>query len=159
MARILIIATVAAAVAAVLVVSGSAAGHAQRTLTFTLPPPAARDQHQVVVAPSGPSLGDQFIVAGSLRRHGQLFGRALTLCEFNDATFQGQQCIVTLVLRNGTIAAHTGGLDRRLPHAPPPGADDVLAVTGGTGSYAGANGTISVRHGRHADTLTVSLEE
>jgi hypothetical protein len=158
MARILIIATAAAAVAAVLV-SGSAAGHAQRTLTFTLPPPAARDQKQVDVPPSGPSLGDQFIVAGSLRRHGQLFGRALTLCEFNDATFQGQQCIVTLVLRNGTITAHTGGLDRRLPHAPPPGADDVLAVTGGTGGYEGANGTISIRHGRRAETLTVNLVE
>ena len=156
MARIFVIATAGAVVVAVLV-SGSAAGHARRTLTFMVPPPAARDQQQVDVPPSGPSLGDQFIVAGSLRRHGQLFGRVLTLCEFNDATFQGEQCSVTLVLRNGTITAHTGGLDRRLPHAPPPGADDVLAVTGGTGSYEGANGTIRTGHRRHADTLTVNL--
>jgi hypothetical protein len=159
MVRNLIIAMVAAGAVAALLVSGSAAGHVQRALSFTVPPPAARDQKQVDVPPAGPSLGDQFIVAGSLRRHGQLFGRVLTLCEFNDATFQGEQCIVTLVLRNGTITAHTGGLDRRLPHAPPPGTADVLAVTGGTGSYAGANGTISIRHGRRADTLTVTLVE
>src|SRR4051794_7802015 len=158
MARIMVIATAAAIVAAVLV-SGSAAGQGGRTLTFTVPPPAARDQNQVDVPPSGPSLGDQSIVAGSLRRHGRLFGRLLTLCEFNDATFQGEQCLVTLVLRNGTITAHTGGLDRSLPHAPAPGADDVFAVTGGTGSYAGANGTITAHNGRRASTLTVNLGE
>lgn len=87
MARILIIAAAVAVIIAVLV-SGSATGQARQTLTFTVPPPAARDQNQVDLPPSGPSLGDQSIVAGSLRMHGQLFGRVLTLCEFNDATFR-----------------------------------------------------------------------
>jgi len=159
MARNFFTAIAAASVVATIVVSSSAAGHPQRRLTFTVPPPAVRDQQQVDVPPKGPSLGDQFIVAGSLRRHGQLFGRVLTLCEFNDATFQGEQCTITLVLRTGIITAHVGGLDRRLPNAPPPPAGDVFAVTGGTGTFQSANGTITTHHGQHADTLTVDLEE
>src|SRR6188768_3253109 len=76
----------------------AAHGDTGRTLTFTVPPPAARDQHQVDVPPRGLSLGDQTVGAVSLRTHGQLFGRALAVCTINDASFQGQQCAITLVL-------------------------------------------------------------
>jgi hypothetical protein len=135
----------------------AAHGDTGRTLTFTAPPPAPRDQHQVDVPPRGLSLGDQVVGAVSLRTHGELFGRALVVCTINDASFQGQQCAFTLVLRNGQITVHGGGLDRTLPHAPPPGGADVFAVTGGTGSYTGATGTLTIRHGRHADFFIVSL--
>ena len=92
-------------------------------------------------------------------RHGELFGRALVVCTINDASFQGQQCAFTLVLRNRQITVHGGGLDRRLPHSPPPSGADVFAVTGGTGSYAGANGTLTIRHGAHADVFIVALHQ
>jgi hypothetical protein len=137
----------------------SAQGEARRTLTFIAPPPASRDQHQVDVPPRGLSLGDEVVGAVSLRRHGELFGRALVVCTINDASFQGQQCVFTLVLRNGQITVHGGGLDRRLPHSPPLGGADVFAVTGGTGSYAGANGTLTISHGAHADVFTVALHQ
>src|SRR4051812_28511997 len=55
----------------------AAHGDTGRTLTFTVPPPPPRDQHQVDVPPRGLSLGDQTVGAVSLRTHGQLFGRAL----------------------------------------------------------------------------------
>ena len=59
--------------------------------------------------------------------------------------------------KTGQITVQGGGLDRNLPHAPPPSNADVFAVTGGTGIYAGANGTLTISHGRHADFFTVAL--
>jgi hypothetical protein len=130
---------------------------ASRTLTFTAPPPPPRDHHFVDVPPHGLSLGDRDVGAVSLRRHGALFGRALAVCTINDGSFKGQQCAFTLVLRHGTITVQGGGLDRKLPHTPPPSNGDVFAVTGGTGIYAGANGTLTIRHRHHADIFTVKL--
>jgi hypothetical protein len=111
----------------------------------------------VDVPPHGLSLGDRDVGAVSLRRNGELFGRAMAVCTINDASFKGQQCAFTLVLRKGQITVQGGGLDRNLPHAPPPSNADVFAVTGGTGIYAGANGTLTISHGRHADFFTVAL--
>jgi len=81
----------------------------------------------------------------------------MVVCTINDASFKGLQCAIALVLRKGQITVEGGGLDRNLPHAPPPGNADVFAVTGGTGKYAGANGTLTISHGRHADFFTVAL--
>jgi hypothetical protein len=156
-ARYLLLVAVGAAALFGTMAVRSAQGDTGRMLTFTVPPSAPRDQHQVDVPPHGLSLGDQVVGAVSLRTHGQLFGRALAVCTINDASFQGQQCAITLVLRNGQIIVHGGGLDRALPHAPPLGGPDVFAVTGGTGRYTGATGTLTIRHGRHADFFIVSL--
>jgi hypothetical protein len=153
---VLLIAVGAAALLGAMAVR-SAQGEARRTLTFTAAPPASRDQHQVDVPPRGLSLGDEVVGAVSLLKHGELFGRALAVCTINDARFQGQQCVFTLVLRNGQITVHGGGLDRRLPHSPPLGGPDVFAVTGGTGSYAGATGTLTISHAARADVFTVEL--
>jgi hypothetical protein len=135
----------------------SAQGEAGRTLTFRAPPPPPRDHHFVDVPPHGLSLGDRDVGAVSLRRNGELFGRAMVVCTINDGSFKGQQCAFTLVLRRGQLTVQGGGLDRDLPHAPPPSNGDVFAVTGGTGIYAGANGTLTISHGRHADFFTVTL--
>src|SRR6187399_2295753 len=118
-ARYVLLVALGAAALLGAVASHAAQGDTGRTLTFTAPPPAARDQHQVDVPPHGLSLGDEVVGAVSLRRHGELFGRALVVCTTNDASFQGQQCVFTLVLRDGQITVHGGGLDRRLPHSPP----------------------------------------
>ena len=156
-ARYLLLVAVGAVALFGVIVVRVAQGETGRTLTFTVPPPAPRDQHQVDVPPRGLSLGDQVVGAVSLRTHGELFGRALVVCTINDASFQGQQCAFTLVLRNGQITAHGGGLDRRLPHSPAASGADVFAVTGGTGSYTGATGILTIRHGAHADVFTVAL--
>ena len=59
-------------------------------------------------------------------------------------------------LRTGVITTKTAGLDRLLPHqtASP---NDVFAVTGGTGAYAGANGVMTIHHGAQADISPSSL--
>jgi hypothetical protein len=155
---LLLVASGAAALLGAMAVR-SAQGEPGRTLTFTAPPPASRDQHQVDVPPHGLSLGDEVVGAVSLRSHRELFGRALVVCTINDASFQGQQCAFTLVLRNGQITVHGGGLDRRLPHSPQLGGPDVFAVTGGTGDYAGATGTLTIRHAAHNDVFTVALRQ
>ena len=49
--------------------------------------------------------GDEIIGALSLRKNGQLFGRALADCTINDQTFAGQQCTLDLVLRTGAAIA------------------------------------------------------
>jgi hypothetical protein len=127
-----------------------------QTLRFTAPPPLPQDQKQVDVPPRGLSLGDEIIGALSLRKNGQLFGRALVDCTINDQTFAGQQCTLDLVLRSGLITAKTAGLDRLLPRQLP-SSNDVFAVTGGTGPYTGADGTITIIHGTKADTFVVRL--
>lgn len=118
-----------AVVAAALIVGAPTANSAQnnrgQTLRFTVPPPLPGDQKRIDIPPRGLSLGDRIVGAVSLKRHGHLFGRALTDCTINDKTFAGQQCTLDLVLRNGLITAKTAGLDRPLPHQTP-SSNDVL---------------------------------
>ena len=83
-------------------------------------------------------------------RVGRLYAQCVTVRagrSFKQALFQ---CSATVVLRDGTIAVNTafrGNQDD----------EDVLsAVTGGTGAYEGARGTISQRnlpHGRVENTV------
>jgi hypothetical protein len=136
--------------------TNSAHDNRGQILRFTAAPPSPGDQKNIDVPPRGLSLGDQVIGALSLKRHGQLFGRALLDCTISDKTFAGQQCTLDLVLRNGLITATTAGLDRPLPHQTP-SSNDVFAVTGATGPYTGADGTITIIHGTQADTLVVHL--
>jgi hypothetical protein len=135
----------------------TAASHSQ-TLRFVVPPPRPQDQKSIDVAPHGLSLGDEVVGAVSLKRDGHLVGRGLSECTITDATFEGQQCTLDLVLQRGVITAKIAGLDRPLPHQTP-SPNDVFAVTGGTGQYTGADGTITIIHGANADTFVVQLSE
>ena len=129
-----------------------------QALRFTAPPPLLRDQKTIDLPPHGLSLGDSLVAAFSLKRDGHLVGRALAHCIVNDQTFAGQQCTLDLVLQRGVVTAKTAGLDRLLPHQKP-SANDVFAVTGGTGPFTGAEGTITILHGANADTLVVRLQD
>ena len=62
-----------------------------------------------------------------------------------DRRYEGQDCEIVLVLRDGTLTAAGGGLDRRLPGAPkdPDERTDEYGITGGTGAYAGASGVLA----------------
>lgn len=147
--------TASAAIAAL-----SAHGQATRTLTFTSPEPPARDLKEIDVKPRGTSIGDQSVAGQDLRSGGRLVGRMMGVCTAADRSFQGRQCVITLVLRDGQLTAHGGGLNRRLPGAPatPHGGGDAFAVTGGTDAYEGASGTLTIREtrgGRATVTLTL----
>ena len=114
--KLIVVAALVAAGIVGVVSARPAQGDPGQTLRFVAAPPLTGDQKQIDVPPQGLSLGDESIGALSLRHNGQLFGRALVDCTINDKTYQGQQCTLDLVLRDGLITAKTAGLDRLLPH-------------------------------------------
>jgi hypothetical protein len=113
---------------------------------------------QIDVKPRGTSVGGRFLVAETLRRDRKPIGRALLDCTALDASYLGKNCAITLLTRDGQITAQGGGEDRPLPGSGgDPGTGDVFAITGGTGTYAGATGTLRVRSTRKGDRLTITL--
>lgn len=146
-------------VASALAVS-SADGQTGRTLEFTS---SVNDRHefkQIDVRPRGQSIGDHFVVAGTLRAGDHIAGRGHAICTVIDRSYKGQDCQFVLVFRDGTVTASGGGINRLLPGQPPspPRAPDVFAVTGGTGAYRGASGTLSLQqHEDDSTTVTLSL--
>jgi hypothetical protein len=138
--------------------AASAGGQpAPRTLTFKgMGEPPPRDFKVIDLKPRGLSNGDQFLAAGSLRSEGRVVGRGHVICTIIDRSYKGQDCHFVLVLRDGTITADGGGLDRLLPgqHDPDP-LQDEFAVTGGTGAYEAASGTLTTRR----DRVTVTLRD
>jgi hypothetical protein len=136
----------------------SAHGQTARTLTFTAPLPGRHDARQVDVSPRGMSLGDGSVAAQTIRLNGQPVGRMLTDCVALDYRYRGRACTLTLVTRQGQIIAQGGGEERPVPgHSGDAGTSDTFAVTGGTGEYAGATGTISARQSRRGETIAVTL--
>ena len=146
-------------VASALTVS-AANGQTGRTLELTGSPPTARDVKQIDARPRGLSTGDQIIGAVTLREGTQMAGRLHVICTVLDRSYKGQDCEFVLVLRDGTITASGGGLDRLLPGQPQtrPQTPDEYAVTGGTGAYRGASGTLSMlSHDDDSSAITLSL--
>jgi hypothetical protein len=66
------------------------------------------------------------------------------------------QCTLTAVLTDGTITLQGVALGKRLPGASTPAAE-VYAITGGTGAYAGASGTMKRSGNGKVDTDVFSL--
>jgi hypothetical protein len=130
-----------------------------KTVTFTAGQPKRRDIKQIDIKPRGESLGDHTIGALTVRLDGKPIGRLLNECTAADASYQGQMCTITLLTRDGQITAQGAGEHRPLPgHGGDPGTSDTFAITGGTGTYAGATGTVSPRSTRRGETITVTLE-
>jgi hypothetical protein len=155
--RALVAPTVAVLAGAALAAS-SAGGQQARTLTFDGSAPARRDIRQVDLRPRGPSNGDQVIAAFTLRSGGRIAGRAHVTCLIIDRAYEGQDCQIVLVLRDGMLTAAGGGLDKRLPGQArdPDELTDEYALTGGTGAYEGASGTLSTT-ARRDDSLDVRV--
>ena len=157
--------TAAAALAASALAVSTAGGHTGRTLVFTSPAPTPRDIKrgdfkQVDLRPRGLSPGDYFLLAGSLRRNRHTVCRGHAVCTIIDHTYRGQDCQFVLILRDGTITAAGGGLDRLLPgqQPSPPRPPDDYAITGGTGAYGDASGVVSMQsHPDDSQTITVSM--
>jgi hypothetical protein len=157
------------AAAALLAGSALAVSHADgqtgRTIVLTSPGPSPQDAKRgdfkmVDLRPRGLSPGDYFLAAGSLRESGRVAARGHIVCTVIDHTYRGQDCQLVLIFRDGTITATGGGINRLLPgqSPPPPHAADEMAVTGGTGAYRGASGTVSMQsHPDDSATFTISL--
>jgi allene oxide cyclase-like protein len=128
-------AATAAVVAALTAGGGAGAQTGARTIDLT-----AVEQHcgGADNGRRGDSLGDLDACRGRLRdTAGAAAGRAHWTCVYLGSTRAGSDCTAAVTLRGGTLQA-AGVLSHTSPRS-------VWAITGGTGSYAGARGTVELR--------------
>jgi hypothetical protein len=125
------IALVALAVGVVSPAWGSAGGQDKQT-TFRLLAVTTELKFQ------GTALGDQIVFTNKLLKGDTEVGHEGAVCTVTSAERQEAQCVATFSLRGGQITAqaliHLGDLT---PYA--------VAITGGSGKYAGAEGEIEVQ--------------
>lgn len=154
----LIITAGIAAAAAVAAIATSASGQSSSTpatLHFV-----QRDAHfGFVDAPpkqgtrKPPSLGDEFVIDGRLSQAGKAAGADGLVCTVTTpGAKEVSNCVGTASLANGTITV--AGVSRAVSNG------DTFAVTGGTGDYASARGTVVTKQGAHNTTLiTINLAQ
>lgn len=144
---------VAAFAVAVLPALGDASA-ATRTLVFTSTE-RQRDFTAIDLPPKGPSVGDRYEFASMLHRHGHVAGRVEADCSTVDATYKALQCNLVVIQSDGSITLQGAYLNKPLPGVG--GTHEEYAITGGTGAYAGATGSMTrTGNGTH-DTLTFTL--
>jgi hypothetical protein len=148
-------ATAATAATAIAVLPASGQDQpATRTLTFVSTQKHS-DTRFTDVKPKGDSVGDGFLLSSLLHRDGKVAGRVEGQCVELDATYHAQMCTITAILADGRITLQGAGPDRKLPGVG--GTDEVYAITGGTGAYVGATGTMTIKGNGRRDTLTFTL--
>jgi hypothetical protein len=131
---------------------GGASAAASRSRVIRIDAVASQENF-VDVDPVGPSLGDTLIVHDDWKNaNGRVVG------------FDGVVCTAAFIDREGNTQYHcqlTGHLGAGLltaqgfftePAVEPPGGAGVLAVTGGTGGFVGAAGTVKVEERSEEET-------
>jgi hypothetical protein len=154
---ILALAAAAAATAAIVpITSAPAASPDSLTLDAHLDRATMRMVDQ---RPKGRSGGDTFVFSTSLTRGGKPAGRGEFTQTIVDDRYQGVSIHADLLLADGTLELAGGGLNRRPPGGAAPARNSSdMAVTGGTGAYAGARGSVHlVDVGRTTQRLEVAL--
>lgn len=114
------------------------------------------------VDPSDLSLGDYFVATEDLFRRAEKVGAAHAACtitRLEPATGTPEtgavQCVVSLVLPEGQITAQGARMFSLDAQEPP---NFVLAITGGTGAYIGARGSVHIVDLNETDSrLTLEL--
>ena len=91
----------------------------------------------VDVGEPGFSLGDSFVFTSDLTKHGRLVGHTGVVCTITSTAREESQCVGTARLRSGQITIQ--GLVAGEPEV------FEFAITGGTGAYTGAEGTLVVK--------------
>jgi hypothetical protein len=98
------------------------------------------------------------VFSASLRRDGRADGRAEFVQTLVDPRYQGLSIRASLLLGDGTLELQGADLDRKAPGGGSPSEETELAVVGGTGSYAGAGGTVRlVPVGHTTQRLEITL--
>ena len=95
----------------------------------------------VDIGKQGLSLGDEFIFTSRLTRHGHKVGHTGVVCTITSVKRQESQCVGSAKLGRGEITIQ--GLMADSPQV------FSFAITGGTGAFEGAEGTLVVRELRH----------
>lgn len=131
------------------VTAASASGDDRRTLSFTNAfdsPPARFD-----LPPAGPSAGDEFVVASHVVS-GDVTGTTAATCQVVTLAGAGVRlCEVDFTLADGTITTR-GLTDTALSSVR-------LVVTGGTGRYAGAQGSGTLSPTATGSDVTLRLRD
>jgi hypothetical protein len=134
--------------------ASSAAGEdGATTLTFALASRRVSETH-VDVGRKGPTLGDRYLTGVSLKSAGKIAGRLEIDCVALDRVYEGQMCTLVAILADGTLTFQSAGVSAPIPNVGTPA--EAYAVTGGTGSFAGATGEMSVGEGDHGPA-TITL--
>ena len=95
----------------------------------------------VDVGKHGLSLGDEFIFTSRLTRHGHKVGHTGVVCTITSVKREESQCVGSAKLGRGEITIQ--GLMADSPRV------FSFAITGGTGAFEGAEGTLVVRELPH----------
>ena len=152
-----LLATLAAGAAVAAAVALPATGQeAPAAKTLTLTSVQAKDAERSIDAPRGQSMGDSFVFASTLRNGAQMAGRMEGDCVAIDVKFEGLQCTLTAVLADGSMTLQGASLSKHVPGATAP-SQDVYAITGGTGAYVGAAGTMHRSGNGKTDTDVFEL--
>src|SRR3954447_23569372 len=145
-ASIVFAAAVAATTVAVAARGDDAAGEAQRQVETVRLSASSFADRDLDVRPRGLGLGDSFTASEDLFRDGRNAGHDDATCTITrlepkggDPETGALQCFVTLFLPEGQITAQGVRTARLASRAAP---KFVLAVTGGTGAYRAARGTV-----------------
>lgn len=131
-----------------------ASGHAAAHHTFRVTT-ITTELSQVDVGAKGPSLGDGIVVSAKLLQGRHQVGHQGAVCTTVSLNRQQAQCVATYSFRGGQITAQA--LVRLGSPAP-----YLVAITGGTGQYKGAEGQIHVRPATPTNPkgiLTFNLED
>lgn len=153
-----LIAALVAATAAAGIAVLPASGQDQpttRTLTFVSTEKHS-DEKFMDAKPKGYSVGDSFLLSSLLHSGSKVAGRVEATCSLLDSTYHAQSCTITAILADGQITLQGTGLDKKLPGVG--GTGEAYAITGGTGAYVGASGTMTRKGNGKRDTLTFTLE-
>ena len=141
---------------AVLPAQGQAPPTGERTLKFKFTSIQKKgDEHYVDLRPKGPSAGDRVALSSELREGDAPAGRLEGDCVLLDKPFGVLQCSVVVIRPDGRLTLQGAYAGKTIPHVG--GTSEVYAVTGGTGAYTGATGTMTRTGGGKRDTLTLTL--
>lgn len=125
-----------------------------RHLTFTSTQKAG-DERYIDLPPKGPSAGDRIVLSSRLHEAGKPAGRLEGDCVLQDEPFAVIHCGIVVLRADGRLTLHGAYAGKRIPHVG--GTSEEYAVTGGTGAYTGATGTMTRTGGGKRDTLTLTL--
>jgi hypothetical protein len=137
--------TVALLVAGVAAYAAQAGSTAQRTMRIVATQHAF---HVVGVGKKGPAPGAVMVFSEKLAQGGKAVGSDHIVCTFT-GTWPGETdfCRAVFELRGGSVVAE--GVSARGPFT--------VAVTGGTGRYAGARGTVHATPTKAGEILDFAL--
>ena len=135
-----VVSTVIAASALAVGVAIPAAGsssHAAKDNTFRVTA-TVTEVSQIDLGAQGPSLGDEIVFSGKLLQGGHQVGHQGAVCTTVSMQRHEAQCTATYSFRGGQITAQA----LVILGSPAP---YTVSITGGTGTYQGAEGQVHVR--------------